>query len=53
MIKKIDVAYESFTAKGTLKTPKTGEVIGENITIREALHKSLKWKSKITGGCNG
>ena len=43
LIEKIKDAYDSFTEKGTLKIPSTDDIIAENITLSEAVDKSIEW----------
>ncbi|WP_205420415.1 RHS repeat domain-containing protein, partial [Pseudomonas coronafaciens] len=52
LVNKLDKAYEKFPQKGTLKVPRTGQVIAKNVTIGEALSKSIgKSGVKSAGGC--
>ena len=53
LVGKLNKAYEKFPQKGTLKIPRTGEVLAKNVTIGEALNKSMGKGSnlKAAGGC--
>ncbi len=53
LVGKLNKAYEGFPQKGTLKIPRTGQVLAENITIGDALKKSVGKGSnlKSAGGC--
>ncbi|WP_085679622.1 MULTISPECIES: RHS repeat-associated core domain-containing protein [unclassified Pseudomonas] len=53
LVKKLNKAYEGFPQKGTLKIPRTGQVLAKDVTIGEALTKSLgkSGGSNSAGGC--
>ncbi|WP_183139144.1 RHS repeat domain-containing protein, partial [Pseudomonas syringae group genomosp. 7] len=53
LVSKLDKAYQKFPQKGTLKVPRTGQVIAKNVTIGEALSKSIGKSADINsaGGC--
>ncbi|WIV21724.1 RHS repeat-associated core domain-containing protein [Pseudomonas sp. M2(2023)] len=53
LVKKLNKAYEGFPQKGTLKIPRTGQVLAKDVTIGEALTKSLGKGSgnNSAGGC--
>jgi RHS repeat-associated protein len=53
LVSKLNKAYEGFPQKGTLKIPRTGKVLAENITIGDALNKSIGKGTNIksAGGC--
>ena len=54
LVAKISKAYEGFPEKGTLKIPRTGEILAKNITIREAFLKLVGkgTNSKSSTGCD-
>lgn len=41
LVGKLNKAYEKVPQKGTLKIPRTVEVLAKNVTIGEALNKSM------------
>ncbi|WP_205870357.1 RHS repeat domain-containing protein, partial [Pseudomonas viridiflava] len=53
LVKKLNSAYQDFPQKGTLKIPRTGKILAENITVGEALSKSIGKGPNINsvGGC--
>ena len=53
LVKKLNKAYEGFPQKGTLKIPRTGQVLAKDVTIGEALTKSLGkgGGGNSAGGC--
>ncbi|UBM24394.1 DUF6531 domain-containing protein [Pseudomonas sp. p1(2021b)] len=53
LVKKLEKSYEGFPQKGTLKIPRTGQVLAKDITIGEALTKSLGkgTNTNSAGGC--
>nr|WP_322265758.1 RHS repeat-associated core domain-containing protein [Pseudomonas asiatica] len=53
LVKKLNKAYEGFPQKGTLKIPRSGQVLAKDVTIGEALTKSLGKDSgnNTAGGC--
>ncbi|MGE8036279.1 RHS repeat domain-containing protein [Lysinibacillus sp. NPDC093692] len=53
LIYKTNEAYKGFSQKGFVMIPRTGEIIAENVTVREGFHESMKWDiKKNSGGCN-
>lgn len=55
LVSKLNKAYEKFPQKGTLKVPRTGQVLAKDVTIGEALNKSIGKAPNVksAGGCNG
>ena len=49
LIKKTKKSYKKFPQKGTLKIPRSGEVIAENVTLSQSVDESVKWNKK---GCH-
>jgi len=52
LIYKTNEAYKNFPQKGFVMIPSTGELIAENVTVREGFHEAMKWDAKKnSGGC--
>ncbi len=53
LVKKLNKAYEGFPQQGTLTIPRTEQVLAKDVTIGEALTKSLgkSGGNNSAGGC--
>lgn len=41
---------KNFPQKGFVMIPSTGELIAENVTVREGFHEAMKWDAKKNSG---